>query len=322
MKKTKQFITMFLAAILVMGLAAVPVSAAKLKGEVFNLINEETGYQIVVPGFIEQATYEIYDEDGEAYEYDVIVVEKPKKNANGTYQLFEVITDDKQAYTLESHPEGFNAGILETYQTKFSDGSAIFSPSYFNKEGLDVLEDDIFFFGFYVFDKNNEVVFDVYDLNFVFETPAEAVKEKAANPTSSKVVINGEQVAFDAYSIEGNNYFKLRDLAAAINGSQKQFEVTWDSENNAIELLSGKAYTKVGNELATTKNPTAKKAAPTKSKIYLDGAELELVAYKIDGNNYFKLRDIASALDFGVDWDAKLRTIAIDTSIGYTEEQK
>ena len=34
-----------------------------------------------------------------------------------------------------------------------------------------------------------------------------------ANPTESAVIVNGKQTAFDAYLIEANNYFKLRDLA-------------------------------------------------------------------------------------------------------------
>lgn len=66
-----------------------------------------------------------------------------------------------------------------------------------------------------------------------------------ATPTSSKVLVNGNEVAFDAYNINGNNYFKLRDVANVINGSEKQFEVTWDGSKNAINLISNKAYTVV-----------------------------------------------------------------------------
>ncbi|MDR2442720.1 MAG: hypothetical protein LBE31_04280, partial [Deltaproteobacteria bacterium] len=59
---------------------------------------------------------------------------------------------------------------------------------------------------------------------------------------------------------------------------------------------------------------------PTTSKITLDGAEVSLTAYNIGGNNYFKLRDIGAAFDFGVTWDSAKNTIVIDTSIGYTPE--
>lgn len=53
------------------------------------------------------------------------------------------------------------------------------------------------------------------------------------------------------------------------------------------------------------------------SKIYKDGAEVSLTAYTIEGNNYFKLRDIAKAFDFCVTWDDINSTIGIDTSKSY-----
>jgi hypothetical protein len=42
--------------------------------------------------------------------------------------------------------------------------------------------------------------------------------------------------------------------------------------------------------------------------------------YNIDGNNYMKLREIASRINFGVTWNADSQTIRIDTSVGYTPE--
>ncbi|MDR2132404.1 MAG: copper amine oxidase N-terminal domain-containing protein [Clostridiales Family XIII bacterium] len=140
-----------------------------------------------------------------------------------------------------------------------------------------------------------------------------------ARPTLSTVLANGESVAFDAYNIGGNNYFKLRDLAYTLNGTEKQFEVGWDGAANAIALTGGKPYIAVGGEMAD-KGVGDKTATPTTSKIFLDGNEVTLTAYNIDGNNYFKLRDIGVAFDFGVDWDGAKNTIVIDTSKGYTPE--
>ena len=53
--------------------------------------------------------------------------------------------------------------------------------------------------------------------------------------------------------------------------------------------------------------------------VTLDGAAVSLAAYNIDGSNYFRLRDIAAALDFAVTWDNEAKTIGIDTAAGYTE---
>lgn len=140
-----------------------------------------------------------------------------------------------------------------------------------------------------------------------------------AKPTSSKVLVNGSPLEFDAYTINNNNYFKLRDLAQAVNNTDKNFEVTWDGKNNAINLISNKPYTPAGGELVKG-DGKAKAATLSTAKIYKDGKEIALTAYTINGNNYFKLRDIAKAFDIGVAWDSKTNTVGIDTSISYVEE--
>lgn len=139
-------------------------------------------------------------------------------------------------------------------------------------------------------------------------------------PSASNVLVNGSEVAFEAYNINGNNFFKLRDLAMAVNGSEKQFEVSWDAANNAINLLSSRAYTPVGGELAVSAKPESKRAMSTNSKIYVNGEEIQLTAYHIDGNNYFELRDIAKVFNIGVTWDGNTKTAGIDTMIDYKEE--
>jgi thiol-disulfide isomerase/thioredoxin len=142
---------------------------------------------------------------------------------------------------------------------------------------------------------------------------------ETAKPTASTVLVNGRQVAFDAYTIGDNNYFKLRDLAYSLAGTDKRFAVGWDASKNAITLTAGAPYTPVGGEMSS-KGAGNKSATPTSSKIILNGNAAALTAYNIGGNNYFKLRDIGQAFDFGVDWDAANGTIAISTGKGYTQE--
>jgi thiol-disulfide isomerase/thioredoxin len=139
-----------------------------------------------------------------------------------------------------------------------------------------------------------------------------------ATPTASKVIVNGAETAFDAYTINGNNYFKLRDLAYVINGTAKQFSVGWDNENNAISLSPGQSYIPVGGELER-KDGGEKIPLPTDSKIFTDGKPASFTAYNIDGNNYFKLRDVGQTFDFSVEWDSGSSTIVIDTDKGYEQ---
>lgn len=146
------------------------------------------------------------------------------------------------------------------------------------------------------------------------------LKPATAVPTASKVVVDGKEVSFEAYNIDGNNYFKLRDLAKAVNGSEKQFQVGFDAASNAISLESEAAYTSVGGELVASGAAGEQQAVPSSSKLILDDEKLELAAYNINGNNYFKLRDIAKAFNIGVTWDGKLNTVGIDTKIDYKAE--
>lgn len=53
--------------------------------------------------------------------------------------------------------------------------------------------------------------------------------------------------------------------------------------------------------------------------MYLDGTQIQLIAYNIEGSNYFKLRDIASLINFNVTWDGTMNTVGIDTGSEYLE---
>ncbi len=145
--------------------------------------------------------------------------------------------------------------------------------------------------------------------------PSSAV---TAVPTKASVLVNGKAVPFEAYNISGSNYFKLRDIAMALSGSAKQFNVTWDAGKSSIALSSLTAYTVVGNELVSSGNTADKSAALSSSGIYLDGKLISLTAYKIGDNNYFKLRELGTALNFGVDFDPATSTIIINTAVGCT----
>jgi len=141
---------------------------------------------------------------------------------------------------------------------------------------------------------------------------ASTIEAITALPTASAVFVNGENVSFDAFNIGGFNYFKLRDLAYTLSGTTRQFDVGWDSENNAILLSSGSSYTVVGGEMSRAAEEN-KLATPSASRIYLDGNEVLLTAYNIEGNNYFMLRDIGEVINFYVNWDEVNERIIVDT---------
>lgn len=145
-----------------------------------------------------------------------------------------------------------------------------------------------------------------------------ALKKMSALSSNHKVMINGEIQAFEAYNINGSNYFKLRDIGSKLSGSKVQFNTSWDPILEAINLETDTPYVPVGGELAAGSG-TAKEATMTTATLTLDRELTFAAAYNINGNNYYKLRDLGRLIDFSVAWDPALGIITIDPSTGYTE---
>lgn len=129
--------------------------------------------------------------------------------------------------------------------------------------------------------------------------PAFAADMKAT-VSNTTMYVNDNYATINGYNINGNNYFKLRDVAYAMNDTSSSFNVTWDDTNKRIELVTNNDYLgKAPDSKTSGKNTTAIENHDT---IAIDGKVVSLTAYNINGNNYFKLRDLGEALGFSVDW--------------------
>lgn len=117
-----------------------------------------------------------------------------------------------------------------------------------------------------------------------------------------------------AYNINDNNYFKLRDIAKMLDGTIKCFDVEYDASTNTIGMLSFFPYTAAGGELAAGDGAERTAYSSTVFLTY-DGVPIKATCYNIDGNNYFKLRDITDALDCRVEWDSRNQLIKVYTSL-------
>ena len=151
-----------------------------------------------------------------------------------------------------------------------------------------------------------------WDLSY--DDGAAAVAQVSAS--AARMTVDGKPVSVGAYVINGNNYFKLRDVAAALNGTGKQFSVGYDSASGAVNLWSYRPYQMAGGEGSPAAAPP-RTAAENLSPLFINGERRYPTAYLIHNNNYFKLRDLAAIFDFGVDWDGGTQTIIIDTARGY-----
>lgn len=131
--------------------------------------------------------------------------------------------------------------------------------------------------------------------------------------SSHKVTVDGKPAAPQGYNINDNNYFKLRDIAYILNGTDAQFNVVWDGKNNQIRLESNTAYEEVGGEMTAAASAKIENCTPSDSEILLDGQKISLVGYRVNGNNYYMVRDVGAALGFGVDWDTASQTVKISS---------
>lgn len=130
-------------------------------------------------------------------------------------------------------------------------------------------------------------------------------------PSPQKLSVDGTDADCDKYNIDGSNYFKLRDLAYLLSKSDSRFSVAFDAESNAMTVVPGGDYVLVGGELERGKD-LSKTAVASKQSVLINGEAVEGISvYNIGGNNYFKLRDLGSALGFTVAFDADANTAVV-----------
>ena len=197
--------------------------------------------------------------------------------------------------------------------------------------------------------------------------------------TTQAVTVNGEKVDFEGFNIEGFNYFKLEDVAAAVDKN-----VTFDGKTFTIEEAPAEETTAPTEATEETPAETTAKAteeapakateakpaeetakateatpaeetakateatpaeetakateatpaeapakateataetteeAPAEEEAAVEeGTEettdVEYSSIEVEGVEYFKLRDLADIIGFGVDYDAATSTVVITT---------
>ena len=144
---------------------------------------------------------------------------------------------------------------------------------------------------------------------------ATAVDGVIAVPTRDKgqaVYVNDARVYPTGYNIADNNYFKLRDIGTLVG-----FGVEWNGETQTVEISTARTTPSTEGISDTAASDAVAKISD--QKITVDGVQVNMTAYQIDGNNYVKLRDIGKQVDFGVGYDNATAIVRIDTDAPYTE---
>ncbi|MCR5262909.1 MAG: copper amine oxidase N-terminal domain-containing protein, partial [Clostridiales bacterium] len=139
---------------------------------------------------------------------------------------------------------------------------------------------------------------------------APAAEQLKVSLTSQRLTVDGVEKNAEIYNINDKNYFKLRDIAAMLNGTGSQFSVEYDAEAQMISITTGAAYEPTGGELVVGEDKSDS-CVVSGQKVMIDGETAELTAYNLGGNNFFGLRDLGEALGFDVDYDADTRTMIV-----------
>jgi len=124
-----------------------------------------------------------------------------------------------------------------------------------------------------------------------------------AVPGTETVLINGTEVTFNTYSLNGNEYYRLRDIAKSFMGTSKSISITEDSVNHRLELKSNEYYTATGDELGTEPNTENAAVSKDNRSVIYDGSAAGISGYDINGEIYFTLNDLQSMMGFTLGTD-------------------
>lgn len=162
------------------------------------------------------------------------------------------------------------------------------------------------------------ILFYSADITYYVMPEKAAPAPVTALVSSQKFVADGASPDIGIYNIGGFNYFKLRDIAALCAGTGKAFSVGYDTASGTITLTSGGSYTPSANDLQPGSGEN-KTSTASQATVLIDGKEVTLTSYNIDGYTYYQLRELCKALDIGVTWDETTATMGIDTTRDYEE---
>ena len=114
--------------------------------------------------------------------------------------------------------------------------------------------------------------------------------------------MDGEAKNVATANVNGETYYRLRDLATAVNGTADQFNVEWQ---NRVIVITGEAYTT--EALAPAAETTGSEISLT---IEVDGRMVTTSATEINGNNYVPASLLA---ELGVTVSVSNGTLVITT---------
>lgn len=129
-----------------------------------------------------------------------------------------------------------------------------------------------------------------------------------AKPSPYQIIVNNQSKDIVGYDINGSTYLSIRQIAEVINATASRFSITWDKNKSAIIINIGEMYQ---SSVKVTNQKISSNAIPIESRIYIDGKEVILSTYNINGTTYFKLRDLGELIKIQINWLKDKKCISI-----------
>ena len=142
------------------------------------------------------------------------------------------------------------------------------------------------------------------------QTEASDGRQTAIGRSNNSIDIDGKYSQVASYNIGGNNYFRLRDLATILAGTDAEFDVGYDDVERLITIKSETPLSGTPSLIQLDSNDIA---VPNDMTVMVDDLYVAPTAYNINGFTYFKLRDLGQILGFGVAWDEASQSMVITT---------
>ncbi len=243
--------------------------------------------------------------DGEAIEGTVIYL----NNDGGTITYnednswFEIIVDD-----------GFwgTPGRIVTIDEGFYDTSTGLGTSYNRYIDLDFLNMDVL-----VENRNNGLI----SAGTTIQYPCYSTEYNLSNSTKLTVNVDGVyyyySVTTEEYRGKGSGVDVARPSSLTASGALHENDVQWETFS---WFGSNESLIAMEKEYYAGETGTATKSTST---VLLNGSEVDLEGYVIDGTTYYKVRDVAYALTdtekcFDITWDSGFQVLNMTTHKPYT----
>lgn len=148
-------------------------------------------------------------------------------------------------------------------------------------------------------------------LCLVFFPNLSEAKSAQGIKSPQKLRVDGKLTDVRGYNIEGYNYYRLRDLAKALEG-KVDFSVTGDSQTITMDR-KGRYKSFKGDNVGGARERAISKTMNVRVKGEYPVDIIE-ETYNIRGFNYFKLRSMGEILGFAVDYDRNKNEALITTT--------